>query len=140
MLAAGERLDVISTHSKYAPSQRAWLRPLDGLVDVAALAAPAVELGRFDGRVALCPRNVDVRVLWAGRRCRGPPHLGGARGVDCGVRVPGPESGLFGTFFELVAGHGGALFDARLRPTMQTPECRLALDTLVALAARRRPP
>ena len=28
LLAAGERLDVIATHSKYAPSQALWLHPL----------------------------------------------------------------------------------------------------------------
>ena len=33
MLGRGERLDLISTHSKYAPSQQQWLQPLDGLVD-----------------------------------------------------------------------------------------------------------
>ena len=31
MLAAGERIDVLATHSKYAPSQAHWLRPLDGM-------------------------------------------------------------------------------------------------------------
>src|SRR5437588_330113 len=30
LLGAGERIDVLSTHSKYAPSQSAWLQPLDG--------------------------------------------------------------------------------------------------------------
>ena len=29
LLAAGERIDVVSTHSKYAPSQAQWLTPLD---------------------------------------------------------------------------------------------------------------
>ena len=33
MLAAGERIDLFATHSKYAPSQAQWLRPLDDLVD-----------------------------------------------------------------------------------------------------------
>ena len=32
MLAAGERIDLLATHSKYAPSQAAWLRPLDDVV------------------------------------------------------------------------------------------------------------
>ena len=66
-LAAGERLDVVSTHGKYAPSQAAWLRPLDDLVDPAVLAplAPkAVELCSFQGSLLCVPRNIDVRVLW----------------------------------------------------------------------------
>ena len=28
LLAAGERIDLLSTHSKYAPSQAQWLQPL----------------------------------------------------------------------------------------------------------------
>ena len=30
-LADGNRIDLLATHSKYAPSQAAWLRPLDAL-------------------------------------------------------------------------------------------------------------
>ncbi|MEP6623639.1 MAG: extracellular solute-binding protein, partial [Acidimicrobiia bacterium] len=44
--------------------------------------------------------------------------------------------GLFGTFFELVVGAGGALFDAERRPTMATPESEWAIATLCRLAAR----
>ena len=57
-LAAGERIDLVSTHSKYAPSQAEWLRPLDELVDPAAvdaLAPRAVELCRVDAPVAVVP-------------------------------------------------------------------------------------
>ena len=64
MLGAGERLDLISTHAKYAPSQSAWLRPLDDLVDgsaLRALAPRAVALGRFADRLWCVPRNIDVR-------------------------------------------------------------------------------
>ncbi|MGZ8752874.1 MAG: extracellular solute-binding protein, partial [Acidimicrobiia bacterium] len=46
MIASGERIDLLSTHSKYAPSQSAWLQPLDDLLDVSALAPRAVELCR----------------------------------------------------------------------------------------------
>jgi multiple sugar transport system substrate-binding protein len=49
---------------------------------------------------------------------------------------PGRESGLFGTFFELVTGAGGALFDDRVQPTMDTPESEWAIDALCRLAAR----
>jgi multiple sugar transport system substrate-binding protein len=47
---------------------------------------------------------------------------------------PGRESGLFGTFFELVVGAGGRLFDDDGRPTMATPEAIAAIETLCALA------
>src|SRR5207248_11252000 len=66
-LAAGERIDVLSTHSKYAPSQRQWLRPLDDVIDadvVGGLAPLAVELCRFRGALLSVPRCIDVRVLW----------------------------------------------------------------------------
>ena len=141
LLAAGERIDVLATHSKYAPSQRRWLRPLDGLLDpatIAPLAPRAVDLCRFEGTLLCAPRLVDVRVLW-GRtdRVRDVPHTW-AELLDGDVvfGFPGRESGLFGTFFELVVGAGGELFDAGLRPTMATPEAEWAVDALCRLAAR----
>ncbi len=96
---AGERIDVLATHSKYAPSQAQWLRPLDDLVDAAAVAplAPrAVELCRFDG-VQLClPRLIDVRVLWArtDRVETVPDTWDGAGRLRRGLRVPRPRVGL----------------------------------------------
>ena len=67
-----------------------------------------------------------------------PRPTRGTRSVDCGIvfGFPGRESGLFGTFFELVAGRGGALFDAELRPTMATPDAEHAIDALCRLASR----
>jgi multiple sugar transport system substrate-binding protein len=141
LLRRGERIDVLSTHSKYAPSQAAWLRPLDALLEgavVGALAPKAVELCRFRGALLSVPRNVDVRVLWANRA-----QLGGRRvpatwaelvasGLAFGF--PGRESGLFGTFFELVTVHGGQLFDRDLRPTLTSDAARRAVELLLALA------
>lgn len=141
MLAAGERIDVLATHSKYAPSQQQWLRPLDGLVApevLAALAPRAVDLCRFAGTLLSVPRLIDVRVLWArADRVEAVPDSWDAL-LDSEVvfGFPGRESGLFGTFFELVVGAGGSLFDADLAPTMATPEAEAAVDTLCRLAAR----
>lgn len=140
-LAAGERIDVLATHSKYAPSQQQWLRPLDDLVapeTVAALAPRAVDLCRFAGTLLSVPRLIDVRVLWARTDRVDPVPDTWAEMLASGTvfGFPGRESGLFGTFFELVAGEGGALFDADLRPTMATPEAEAAVDTLCRLAAR----
>lgn len=141
LLGRGERLDVISTHSKYAPSQAQWLQPLDGLLDAAALAplAPrAVALCRFDGALLAAPRNIDVRVLWANRRLLGrrsvPPTWNELTASALAFGFPGRESGLFGTFFEIVTVNGGALFDAMLRPTLRTPATRDAVATLMQLA------
>src|SRR3954470_16862071 len=115
MLTAGESIDVCATHSKYAPSQAQWLRPLDDLVDaavVAPLAPRAVELCRFEGAQLCLPRLIDVRVLWARRDrvANVPDTWDELVESDVVFGFPGRESGLFGTFFELVVGHGGALF------------------------------
>ncbi len=141
LLGSGERLDVLATHSKYAPSQAGSLRDLDDLVDpdvIAPLAERAVDLCRVEGRLLSLPRLIDVRVLWA-RRDRVPevPSTWDdllAHGVRFGF--PGRESGLFGTFFELVVGAGGQLFDADGRPTMVTPEAEAAVEALCRLAAQ----
>lgn len=141
LLAAGERIDVLATHAKYAPSQAALLRPLDEMFDANALvplAPRAVELCRFDGALLCLPRLVDVRVLWvrADRVDKVPDSFAELVESDIVFGFPGRESGLFGTFFELVVGLGGSLFDDDLRPTVETPEAEHAVATLCALAAR----
>jgi len=141
LLGRGERIDVLSTHSKYAPSQAAWLTPLDGLVEpasLAALAPRAVALCRFRGALLCAPRNVDVRVLWANRARLGGAPVPASWAELAASRLafgfPGRESGLFGTFFELVSAHGGELFDASLRATLATEQTRRAVELLVELA------
>ena len=134
MLAAGERIDVLSTHSKYAPSQRRWLRPLDSLIDAHELAPAAVDLCRFDGTLLSVPRCIDVRVLWS--RVPAPSSWDDLVASDVAFGFPGRESGLFGTFFELVVSRGGRLFDDDAHPTMDTTESRWAVETLCALAER----
>ena len=141
LLRRGQRIDVLSTHSKYAPSQAPWLRPLDGLLDhtvLAALAPKAVELCRFNGALLSVPRNIDVRVLWANRRLVRTRPVPATWDALVGSRLafgfPGRESGLFGTFFEIVSGLGGPLFDERLRPTLATAAARHAVETLVTVA------
>jgi multiple sugar transport system substrate-binding protein len=141
LLAAGERIDVLATHSKYAPSQRQWLQPLDDLLAteaVAPLAPRAVELCRFEGGLLCAPRLVDVRVLWVrtDRVATIPDTWTELLTGDVTFGFPGRESGLFGTFFELVVGAGGALFDDARQPTMATAEAEWAVDTLCRLAAR----
>jgi multiple sugar transport system substrate-binding protein len=142
-LARGERLDVISTHAKYAPSQAAWLHPLDDLVapaTLARLAPAAVERCRFDGALLAAPRNIDVRVLWANRRRCGatpvPATWAALRDSPLPFGFPGRESGVFGTFFEIVTTHGGRLFDDALRPALAGVRAREAIALLMALARR----
>ena len=50
-----------------------------------------------------------------------------------GFAFPGHSSGLFGTFFELVAMAGGTLFDEALNPSFNTSAGRWALGFLADL-------
>jgi len=138
MLAAGERIDVLSTHGKYAPSQSQWLTPLNDLVETSALAPKAVELCSYNGDVLCAPRNIDVRILWwrTDRMPGAPVSWRDLRESHTVFGFTGKESGLFGLFFELVTGAGARLFDDDLRPTMTGREHVNAVETLCALAAR----
>ena len=141
MLEAGERLDLVSTHSKYAPSQSRWLRPLDNLLDLDtsnALAPGAVELCRYDGRLVCAPRLIDVRMMWVrnDRVACVPDTWAQLVASDVVFGFTGRESGLFGLFFELVVGAGSRLFSDDGRPVIASPEAEAAVATIVALAAR----
>ncbi|MEY2473122.1 MAG: multiple sugar transport system substrate-binding protein [Actinomycetota bacterium] len=138
MLAAGERIDVLSTHGKYAPSQSQWLRPLNDLVDTSALAPKAVELCSYRGDVLCAPRNIDVRILWwRTDRMKAPPSgWGDLLGSTAVFGFTGRESGLFGLFFELVTCLGGRLFDDALRPTIVGPVGEAAVQDICVLAQR----
>ena len=137
MLEAGDRIDVLATHSKYAPSQAQWLRPLDDLIDTHALAPLAVDLCRFDGALLSVPRLIDVRILWAreDRLAVVPDTWEALADSDAVFGFPGRESGLFGTFFELVVGQGGRLFTDDGEPCIDSPEAVTAVELLSALAA-----
>ncbi|MEO5724426.1 MAG: extracellular solute-binding protein [Ilumatobacteraceae bacterium] len=140
LLSRGERIDLLCTHSKYAPSQAAWLTPLDEFVSPARmddLAPAAVGLCRFRGALLCLPRNIDVRVMWV-RRDRGaaPATWADLLAGHLTFGFPGRESGLFGMFYELVRDYGGHLFDSENRPTMQSAEAEAAVQTLVELAQR----
>ena len=127
MLDAGERLDVISTHGKYAPSQSQWLQPLDDLLDdetLAPLAPKAVDLCRFRGDLLCVPRNIDVRVLWwrtdvldAAPASWDDVEQASRSDQNRSFGFTGRESGLFGLFYELMVSAGGAPFDADGRAT-----------------------
>jgi len=146
--------DLVSTHTKYAPSQTEFLAPLDELVEPATLTdfVPLLlELARVDGSLFSLPRNIDVRLLhfrtdlidsppatWddlldTARRRNSPP--------DCfGFLFPGRESGLFGTFFELAEMAGAQLFPENLVPDIVNEGGRWALQFLRACYAERLTP
>ena len=63
--SGGASYDLISTHTKYAPSQRQWLTPLDDDLDDEELEpfTLTLELARIDGSLYSVPRNLDVKLL-----------------------------------------------------------------------------
>ena len=127
-------LDLISTHTKYAPSQAQWLSPLDDLPVARErddfLTKP-LELARIDGALLQIPRNLDVRLLYYRRDLVDEaPRTWDAlvetataltRPGMYGFLFPGRDSGLFGTFYELLVSAGGELFDEDLRPAFDGP-------------------
>ena len=149
---AGEPdLDLISTHTKYAPSQARWLSPLDDL-EIAAgrddfLPQP-LALAQIDGALLQIPRNLDVRLLYYRRDIIDHAPRTWDELVDTAAAVttpaiygflfPGRDSGLFGTFYELLVSAGGQLFDDDLKPAFDGPEGVWAVDLLTELHGRRR--
>src|SRR6185436_17921881 len=58
--------DLVSTHSKYAPSQAHFLRSLDELISTTELAEfdpTAVEYMRYAGRLLQLPRVIDSKIV-----------------------------------------------------------------------------
>jgi multiple sugar transport system substrate-binding protein len=146
---SGADLDLISTHTKYAPSQATWLSsleddlPRDVIDDL--LPRPA-ELSRIDGELLQVPRNLDVRLLHYRTDVIGQPPrswielievASSVRGLY-GFLFPGRDSGLFGTFYELLVSAGGDLFDDNLAPAFDSTAGRWALEQIVELHLKRR--
>ena len=138
--------DLVSTHTKYAPSQLNFLAPLDELIsrDVCEDFVPLLlDLASVDGSLYGVPRNIDVRLLhyrtdlidsppatWdeliaLARKHNAPPD-------HYGFLFPGRESGLFGTFFELAEMAGARLFPETLVPDIENDAGRWALGLLQA--------
>jgi multiple sugar transport system substrate-binding protein len=156
-LEAGSPLDLISTHSKYAPSQARWLWPLDVMVPEELrgdlLPRPA-ELSRIDGQLYQIPRNLDIRLLhYRGDLMGSVPQTwseliemaasisrpeANGRPPLYGFLFPGRDSGLFGMFYELLVAAGGTLFDDDLRPAFDGDAGRWAVEQIVDMHHKRR--
>lgn len=138
--------DLVSTHTKYAPSQMEFLAPLDGLIGSAQLedfVPLLLDLARIDGALYSIPRNIDVRLLhFRTDLIESPPATWDelfelARATNSppdhyGFIFPGRESGLFGTFFELAEMAGAHLFPGDLVPDIMNDGGRWALGLLSA--------
>ncbi len=146
------RYDMISTHTKYCPSQAEHLRPLDDLVDADELTdfVPRVmELCRFatgtpptHEKLMQLPRNFDARILFYRADLISAPQTWDEAALQMathkregfyGFALPGRHSGLFGTFYELLGMAGGDLFDADLKPIFNSEAGEWALNFLYRL-------
>jgi multiple sugar transport system substrate-binding protein len=145
-------VDLLSTHTKYAPSQAQWLSPLDDVLqpdhDVDLLPSAAT-LARVGGELLQVPRNIDVRLLHYRRSVVGGQAPSTwveladvaqavATANRAGFLFPGRDSGLFGSFYELLVGAGGRLFDDDLRPAFDSDAGRWAVGYLTDLHHVRR--
>jgi multiple sugar transport system substrate-binding protein len=150
-LPGGADIDLLSTHTKYAPSQAQWLASLDEVVpaDVTSDLLPrAGELSRIGGRLMQVPRNLDVRLLHYRSDVLDAPPDSWSELVEVATRAtrpglygflfPGRDSGLFGTFYELLVGAGGELFSDDLRPAFDSEAGRWAVAILTELHHVRR--
>jgi len=132
--------DLVSTHTKYAPSQQRFLAPLGGF-DTSDFFPSLLAMAEFDGALWGIPRNIDLRLLhyrsdlietppasWEdlvalARRMTQAPEL-------YGFVFTGMESGLFGTFFELSESAGARIFPQSLAPDVNNEGGRWALELL----------
>ena len=143
------RYDLISTHTKYCPSQAEHLRPLDELVNADELSdfVPRVlDLCQFANgmdqtheKLMQLPRNLDARLLFYRADLIPAPQtwdeaaaqmVNHKRAGFYGFAFPGRHSGLFGTFYEMLGMAGGDLFDADLKPIFNSDAGEWALDFL----------
>lgn len=136
------RYDLISTHTKYAPSQAAHLRPVDDLVtpdELTDFFPRVLDLCRIEGRLLQLPRNFDARLLFYRADLIAAPGTWDEAAAQMvrhtrpgfyGFAFPGRHSGLFGTFYELLGMAGGDLFDAGLRPIFNSEAGEWALRFL----------
>jgi multiple sugar transport system substrate-binding protein len=146
--------DLISTHTKYAPSQRQWLTPLDEDLEDSELenfTPRTLELARIEGNLYGVPRNLDVKLLYYRTDLVPEPpssweelreKAAQLKSADLyGFVFPGKESGLFGHFFELHAMHGGRMFaqEGPPVPKLNDGPGRWALTLLKNLYERAAP-
>jgi multiple sugar transport system substrate-binding protein len=124
--------DLVSTHTKYAPSQLSFLAPLDAIqneLQTDQFYPSLLDLARVGGRLCGLPRNIDVKLLHY--RADLVSHIPSnwnelaetacslSKGPDShGFVFTGMESGLFGMFFELAEMGGSRLFPESLAPCL----------------------
>ena len=139
------QFDLVSTHTKYAPSHSNLLSPIANLRDSDFRSAP-LKLATIDGDLYAIPRNIDVRLLHYRTDLIGGPPLTWeelvrlARALSnppesYGFVFTGMGSGLFGTFLELTEIAGARVFTESLAPELNNAGGRWALELLRELYA-----
>jgi multiple sugar transport system substrate-binding protein len=106
--------DLISTHTKYSPSQADHLMPLDEYVNPEELIdfVPRVlDLCKINGKLMQLPRNLDARLLFYRADLISAPQTWDEAAAQMiqhkwegfyGFAFPGRHSGLFGTYYEML--------------------------------------
>ena len=165
----GGEYDLVSTHSKYSPSQSKFLRPLDDLLtreELAGFEPSTLELMRYRGQLLQLPRVIDAKIILYRKDLFDDPsmnfvfkqqferELAPPQTWDELVEIasffnqgagrngfvfPGKESGLFGHFYEILESAGGELFTADLEPGFVSDAGRYAVTTLVKLYREAAP-
>jgi multiple sugar transport system substrate-binding protein len=142
--------DLISTHTKYSPSQAEHLLSLDEFVNSEELndfVPRVLDLCKINGKLMQLPRNLDARLLFYRADLISAPQtweeataqmIQHKREGFYGFAFPGRHSGLFGTFYEMVGMAGGDLFDDDLRPTFNSEAGEWALNFLHRLHTKER--
>ncbi len=136
--------DLVSTHTKYAPSQLSFLAPLDDAIsqlNIVGFYAPLMERARIEGRLYGLPRNIDVKLLHYRKdlMAQAPGtwrelietarRLSTGRGFY-GFVFTGRGSGLFGMFFELAEMAGARLFPQSKIPQLNNAGGTWALEVI----------
>src|SRR5688572_24735358 len=144
------RYDLISTHTKYSPSQAEHLLSLDEFVNADELTdfVPRVlDLCRIADKLVQLPRNLDARLLFYRADLISAPQTWEEAAAQMvkykrddfyGFAFPGRHSGLFGTFYEMLGMAGGDLFDENLQPIFNSEAGERALDFLYRLHSVER--
>jgi len=137
--------DLVSTHTKYAPSQQRFLAALEGF-DTSDFFPALLAMAEIGGELYGIPRNIDLRLLHYRTDLIGTPPANWDELVALArrtTRAPelhgfvftGMESGLFGTFFELAESGGARIFPPSLVAEVNNEGGRWALGVLRELYA-----
>ncbi len=136
--------DLVSSHTKYAPSQIPLLAPLDNLADqleICKFYPSLIDLARIGGRLYGIPRNIDIKLLHYRTDLVEDAPRDWSELVDTARRLtsasgfygfvfPGTESGLFGLFYELAEVGGASLFPESNAPLLNNPGGQWALGII----------